>query len=374
MLIGMGRSVKTIKKENILRYLRARGYPEAEISSIAPLGQDVDGELKGYGYGQPLCVSFSEPGSDGAEGNRIPYKLVFRTMSADPFNHSRRSDRAEQMLLSFDTFNTIPKHVRALDIGAFREDGELWSVPDGEFFLVTNYIEGTMYADDLRKLVGIAKAPEEDIRRAKSLARYLADLHSQKHDPRHYSRELRDTVGGGEGIFGLCDSYPENHAVATPERLQRIQELAVGWRWRLRKFKQRCARTHGDFHPFNILCKGNGDFAILDCSRGGSGEPADDLCALTVNYLFFALNKQNKFDGALRELWTVHWDEYIEATQDRDILGVVPLYFAWRTLVVSSPLWYPGLSDGLRDRLLHFAERLLEGQEFDPHTIDELLL
>jgi hypothetical protein len=136
---------------------------------------------------------------------------------------------------------------------------------------------------------------------------------------------------------------------------------------------RRARRTHGDFHPFNLLFRHGTDFSVLDCSRGAAGEPADDVTCLSINYLFFALCARGRFDGALRELWHIFWDTYLTASGDAEVLRWVAPFFTWRALVVASPVWYPHIDDGLRRRLLGFAQRLLDDASFTPATVDVLL-
>lgn len=345
-------------------YLRRHGSPDARITAFEPLGGDTASGIKGYGYGRPLRIRFD---AGGATHDR-----VLRTMSPDPFDHERRADRADVLLLAYDTFNQIPRHIRALDVGAFTADGRLISMADGEVFLVTDYVEGRLYADDLGAMRGRTEATSLDLLRARALAAYLAELHRVEADPGAWTRCLRDTVGSGEGIFGLCDSYPDDHPVATRDRLVAIEKAAIDWRWRLRGRTDRARRTHGDFHPFNILFREGDDFSVLDCSRGAAGAPADDLAALTINYLFFALSHDGHFAGALRDAWRALWTTYLEAG-DRGVLETIAPFFAWRGLVVASPVWYPAVDDGVRDRLLRFVERLLAGAPFDPFDLDPLL-
>src|SRR5689334_1327289 len=64
--------------------------------------------LKAYGYGHPVLVRYQIDG--------IERRAVLRTIAANPLGHERRADRAAALLLSYDTFNDLPRHVRALDI------------------------------------------------------------------------------------------------------------------------------------------------------------------------------------------------------------------------------------------------------------------
>ncbi len=362
--MGKGLSTK-IEESEVLRYLQRRGYTDARILKMTPLGQEDQEGLKSYGFGHPIHVEF--------ESQTEIRSIVIRTMAPDPFGHSRRADRVANMVLGFDTFDAIPGHIHPLDVGTFGQSGAMLSFGPGEPFLVTNYVDGELYARDLNLLTQKAKADDLDLQRAEALALYLANLHSEKRNGTAYRRALRDLVGSGEGIFGLCDSYPHDDAIATPERLRHIERLAVNWRWKLMDSPERCRRTHGDFHPFNILFREGKEFSVLDCSRGAAGDPADDITGLAVNFLFFGLRADIEFKGAHRELWDHFFQTYLGATGDSQINQVVAPFFAWRILVVVSPLWYPDVPAEIREKLLRFVERLLNGDEFDYQKIDELL-
>jgi len=364
----MGRDrqhVGQVQPQQVEAYLQRRGYADAKLISLQPLGGDTQGGVKAYGYGRPLLVTFAAAGRQE--------RLVLRTMSPDPFSHDQRADRAYQMILCRDSFNTIPQHIHALDAGAFDGEGALISAGDGEWFLLTDYVDGELYAGDLGRIAAADQAAALDCQRAGALATFLADLHSRPADRVHYLRHIRDTVGTGEGIFGQSDSYPPEDPVAPPARLQAIERRAIAWRWKLRAFAHRACVTHGDFHPFNLLFRQGSDFSVLDCSRGGMGEAADDVTCLSVNYLFFALRGRGRFDGALRQVWEIFWRTYLAASKDKEVLAMVPIYFTWRALVLASPVWYPQLDVGIREALLSFSERLLDGAPFVPDQVDALL-
>jgi len=355
----------SISRAQVEAYLRRTGYTDAQVLNLRPLGNDTDGGVKSFGYGRPLRATFTSGGQER--------DLVFRTMSPDPFGHNRRSARIETLVLQFDTFNDIPRHIQAIDVGTFTEDGTMLPMGRGEAFLVTDYVDGALYADDLVALGDAEEASDRDLERARALATFLAELHAVKRGPEFYPRALRDTIGSGEGVFGLCDSYPPDLKVIPPERLNALEISLIRWRWKLRGATHRASRTHGDFHPFNILFRDGADFSVLDCSRGAVGEPADDLTCLSINYLFFALTSVAEFRGPLRQLWDTFWQVYLDASADHEVLGVVPPFFTWRALVLASPLWYPNVDDQVRDRLLTLCERLLAGEEFLPNEVDRLL-
>ena len=55
-------------------------------------------------------------------------------------------------------------------------------------------------------------------------ASYLAELHTEPVDDAiAYRRSLRDLVGGGEGAFGIADSYPDGVPGASRARLDAIE-------------------------------------------------------------------------------------------------------------------------------------------------------
>jgi hypothetical protein len=50
--------------------------------------------------------------------------------------------------------------------------------------------------------------------------------------------------------------------------------------------------------------------------------------------------------------------------------GVVAPYFAFRALVMASPVWYPHLAATVRERLLDFILSVLETDRFDPFQVN----
>ncbi len=161
---------------------------------------------------------------------------MFHVATANDFGHDRRADRAAEQLLAYDTFARIPRHVRALDVGAVGEGG-LTSLRDaGEFYLVTEWAEGTPYADDLRRIAGERRLGSDDLARCDALARHLVALHRRRdHQPARYRRAIRDLIGSGEGIFGMADGYPDDTPAAAPARLHEIERRCLDWRHRLRR-------------------------------------------------------------------------------------------------------------------------------------------
>lgn len=341
--------------------------PGARVEAIEPLAPDASGAgEKAEGYGRPIRVVMRSPA-----GERRTF--VFRTLAPNEFGHDRRADRFEEAILAYDLFNEQPAHVRALDVGAVREDGSLVSLRGaGEPWLATEWAEGTLYADDLRRIAREGVARPLDLARCDALADHLLALHATKlDDPVAWRRALRDLLGHGEGIFGVVDAFPEDVPGAPPRRLLALESRCLAWRWRLREWSGRLSRTHGDFHPFNLVFRppGPGEdgtgFTALDASRGGKGDPADDCVALSVNYLFFALERRESWTHGLGALWRRFWDRYLSRARDPLLLDAAPPFLAWRALVLASPRFYPQLAPGARDALLSLAETALDAGLLD---------
>ncbi|MRG93712.1 aminoglycoside phosphotransferase family protein [Polyangium spumosum] len=357
--------------EDEISELVASVMPGAAVLRVSRLGPDEDEDGgatgKAIGYGVPLRIRVQRP--DGALSD-----LCLHTAGPDEFGHDRRADRASNMLLAFDSFARIPRHVRALDVGAVLEGGRLVSLREsGEFYLVTEYVEGHVYADDLRRIARDRALTDRDLGRCEALARSCAEIHAVRQDaPAVYRRAIRDLVGHGEGIFGLVDGYPDDVPMAPPERLQGIERLCLAWRWKLKGRAERLRRTHGDFHPFNVVFDRAGEPRLLDTSRGSAGDPADDVTCLSINYLFFALESPGSWRGAFQALWRTFFRTYLDVTGDRELLAVAAPFFAWRALVLCNPRWYPSIHASTRDALLSFVERVLEAPRFDPDEAEGL--
>jgi hypothetical protein len=350
-----------------LREHLARLFPEHRVVGIHPLGPDGgatrDATVKAAGYGMPVRITLR----DRLEAER---EVVWRVASPNEFGHDRRSDRAAEALLAYDDFARIPAHVAALDVGAIRADGELVSIRDcGELYLVTTYARGTIYAEDLRHAAHYGSTPR-DAARVEGLARYLAELHVPVEDCRRYRRAIRDLIGSGEGVFGIVDGYPDGVPGAPHERLAAIERRCVEWRWRLRARSHRLARTHGDFHPFNVVFDGE-RLSLLDASRGTCGDPADDLTAMAINFPLFAFGDAAGWRN-IGPLWHRFWRAYLRERDDPELFLVAPPFLAWRTLVVRNPRFYPALGAHARRSLLGLAERALDAHELDPAWADEL--
>ncbi len=364
-----------IGRTALATYLGGVFHGPVEVVSFRRLkaaeGERVD-DPKGFGYGVPFEVECLV----GGEARRL---VVSRTRPAQGFGHDYPADRAWQALYGHMAYNGFPRHVRSLDVGFVRRGGDLVSAGDAtEFFQLVDKAAGHLYWLDLDRLLSLPLR-DLDVERAAALGRFLAECHADKRDePTLYQRRIRELVGHGECLMGILDSYPHPYPLLPPAECEALEGAVVSWRWRLRDRVHRLSRTHGDFHPWNLLFREGLDFSVLDRSRGEWGEPADDVSALGINYLFFGVRKAaERGAGGVAEPFLVLFrrflDAYLEVSGDRELAEALPPFFAFRALVIAHPRWYPTLADGMRTRLLDFARAMAGLGAFDPDRVPELL-
>jgi hypothetical protein len=350
-----------LKREKIEEYLRSLMGGDLKLENMRRMGETIptNEDVKGFGYGSPLLVEYTSGGEKGS--------AVISTMRVQyGFGHDHFSDRAQILIWQNATFGKLPKHVPSLDVGYFSEDGDLKSAGDAvEYFLLMEKVEGKEYFFDLERIKEKG-ATELDRQRTLALSDYLAQIHSTKRNcPPLYQRKIREIVGSGECIMGILDDYPESPSFLPPGELCEIEKLCVGWRWKLRGKTTRLCQVHGDFHPWNVMFREGADFTVLDRSRGEWGEAADDLTAMAMNYIFYSVQKSLKLNGDLKDLFELFFENYLDKTGDQELLRVIAPFFAFRAMVVASPIWYPLLSDQTRRTLFNFAENVLAVEEFD---------
>lgn len=353
-----------LKMEQLARYLTSLLGERVTVLDASVLGHPEDKSLKGYGYGTPVRVDY-----ELADHQR--QTAVLHTMSPGPFGHEHMADRAQILLWEHQAFNRLPCHVRSLDVGGFQSDGSILSLGKvEEACLLTAYAEGQNYTLDLERIRDSRTLTDLDLARADALCDYLVAIHAEPiSNPGLYTRRIRELLGHGECIMGLTDSYP-CHPFITAELLQEIEQRCVRWRWKIKGLTHRLRQIHGDFHPWNILFRSGIDFQLLDRSRGEYGDPADDLTSLTLNYFFFSLQRSGRLEGPLETLFLRFWKHYLEKSGDREISRVVAPFFAFRGLVIASPLWYPTLSDTVRKAILSFILAVLDSESFIPSQVN----
>lgn len=360
-----------IATDKVQTYLSKAFKGKVKLRSISRLGVEPteEGEeaLKGFGYGEPLLL---EVAIDG----RIK-KYVLHTVKPGGFGHEHPSDRAKMLLWAHSVYNKIPKHARSIDVGAFKKDGSLLTLGEAEeFFLLTEYIEGDEYFKDLERIRVEKRLTGIDEARVRALADYIVDVHGLKgKDLGLYVRRIRELLGHGEAIMGLLDSYDPKADFLKPKELVEIEKKCVEWRWRIKKRTHRLCQVHGDFHPWNVKFRKGLDFTVLDRSRGEWGEPADDVSAMAINYLFFSVREYGKLEGPFERLWRVFLDQYLRKTGDKELMEVIAPFLAWRGLVVASPIWYPNLKFETRRKIFNFIGGVLESDVFDYRNVNSYL-
>lgn len=360
-----------LRLDALRSYLRSLHGRSVKIVSVEELGkaskQKPIVKLKAFGYGTPYLVLY-EVGGKTKSG-------VLETMRSGTFGHEFPSDRAQALVLAHSTYNRLPKHARSLDIGVFTNKGDLRSIGDfSEFFIFVEKVDGRGYQEDLGRIRDTDAMTDLDERRCVILADYIARVHSvKKNAPDLYVRRARDLVGHGECIMGMIDSYPRNADFVTDDEMQEIEKKCVEWRWKLKDKSHRLCRVHGDFHPFNILFRKGGDFTILDRSRGEWGEPADDVAGMSINHILFSVQAHGDLSGPLERLYLRFMEEYLKRTGDQELLEVIQPFYAWRSLVVANPMWYPTLPTDRRRKLFNFTRAVLQSDRFDIRAVNSYL-
>jgi len=320
-------------------------------------------------------------------GYRISYvvrgkskEAVLRMINPLGFSHDYPSDRASVFLLQNSLFNSIPKHVKSIDVGGCAADGSIVSLGDSqEFFQIVEVADGIPYAEDLERILRVRALKKGDIDKAISLSDHLVLLHRRYFKgaaDRERSlklRHLRDVVGHGEMLTGVIDTYPAHVSWIDDELLSDIICRAVKFNFRIRDLPIPLVAVHGDYHPGNIWFTNEKDFALLDASRVLWGLAADDITALTINYIRFSLLDRGRFDGPFKELFMAFWENYRKKTGDKFLPKVVAPFFAFRGLVVAHPLFYPSDNEGIKVKLIKFVLNILEEGEFDPIRMNSYL-
>lgn len=312
------------------------------------------------------------------EINKKRRRLVLKFANPNGFGQDFSSDRADALIYANSVYNKLTRHVRAFDVGATTCEGRLKRIGDAqEFFILMEYIEGQEYARDLDRIRDEGKLQQLDIERLGVLTEYMARIHRVKHDaPGLYVRRIRDLIGRGDCIAGIIDSYPRDertYSFTSDEELEEIEKKCVEWRWKVKGRYSRLCQVHGDLHPFNIIWVGPTRFILLDRSRGEWGEAADDVSCLSINFLFWSLMEYDDFREPFKTLFDTLMKHYLELTKDKELLRVIQPFYAFRSLVIANPLFYPNVSSQNRRRIFDFMRAVLETESFEPKEIESYL-
>ncbi len=303
---------------------------------------------------------------------------VVKKLLSEGLGHDYPSDRAGVFLLDLDEYGNLPKHVAAIDVLAEHEDGSIQPIGGGrEYYLLMEKVEGQDYFVDLGGFALKDRLSTPDIGKIKSMAAYLAAIHAVKKDSRQlYWRKIRDTIGHGECLMGVFDTYPDG--VMRYEEMAEIEKLCVDWRARLKTRAGRLCQIHGDFHPGNIWFKtgkepDDYDFVLLDRSRGPWGDAADDVTALTINYLFFSLRTHGTIKGPYLEALHLFFEQYVALSGDGELYEVLAPFFAFRGVVVANPLFYPDVTQEIRTKIFKFVRNVLSVDKFEVSQVNEYI-
>jgi len=355
-----------INKKCITQYIQDLFGVNARQVNIRKLGEGV----QGAGF----LIEIKRP-----EGIK---QYVIKGLFPVGLEHDYPSDRAGVFLLDLDEFKNLPKHVKAVDVLAELKDGSIKSIGGGrEYYLLMERAEGRHYFNDLAGFSKKERLDHVDIQKILAMTSYLSKIHSVKKESKQlYWRKVRDTIGHGECLMGVFDTYPDG-AIAFKEMAD-IEKMCVDWRMRLKPKYGRLCQIHGDFHPGNIWFKENGgqgsgvrgtDFILLDRSRGAWGDAADDVTALTINYIFFSINHSGKVKGPYLEALRLFYKEYIEKTGDKELLKVAAPFYAFRGAVVANPAFYPDVTPAKRRKIFNFVHNVLRARSFNPDKVNEYI-
>jgi len=355
-----------VKREDLELYLRSVFHTDVAIAKIHELEANRE-KIENSVYGFPFLIEMVVAG--------IREQIVLHTLRPDTSGNEQRSDRAQKLIMGYDTFNKLDLHVSALDLGMFLKTGIPISLGGAqEFFLITRYVPGRLFAEDLKNLLSASQLLPEDRQRVLSLSKYLSEIHAVKFDsPSLYHRTIRVLLGQEEGIMSLIDSYPTDLEFVNRSQLQAIEQRLIDWRWRLKSGSHRLSQVHGDFHPGNILFQKDNNFNLLNRGQGEWGEPADDISALSMSFIYFSLRQHGTLRGVFRVLFDMFWDSYLQDTQDIELNRIIQPFYVRRALMMAHPVWHPALTTKTRLKLFTFIENILNEDWFDPGKINSYL-
>jgi hypothetical protein len=97
------------------------------------------------------------------------------------------------------------------------------------------------------------------------------------------------------------------------------------------------------------------------------------VTCITINYLFASLLRSGRLEGPFENLFIRFWENYLQRTNDAELLEVAAPFYAWRGLVIASPLWYPRLPVDVRRAVFNFIINVLADNRFDYSAVNRYL-
>lgn len=312
-------------------------------------------------------------------------RLILKSLFTQNLGMDHFSDRAGSLLLAHSHYHKIPQHNLSKDVCALTQK-EIISIGNTkECFILLEEAQGQDLFEMFESMSSQEQLDSLQQRRIIQLATYLANLHQEKSEQSNqkqqslYARSVRSVVGGNTSVMSIIDMYPRNPPFISQDEIHQLTQSTLKFWTKFRHHGNRLSHVHGDFHPGNIWYQDDNNFTILDRSGQTYAEPADDLTAFSINFIFYALAKRGSLSGALKQGFELFWQTYLEITQDHQIKQLAPPFFALRILVICNPAFYQddffkNNPTTTRRRLVQFAQRLCDKGELEPEKINELLL
>lgn len=94
---------------------------------------------------------------------------------------------------------------------------------------------------------------------------------------------------------------------------------------------------------------------------------------MSINYLFFSLQRFGRLEGSLLELHDRFWRSYLSLRRDDELQAVIQPWFAWRALVLASPVWYRSIEEDVRVALLSFARNVVSAKKYNYRRANRFL-